>query len=118
MSPFERQAMWSDGDTFVDHLGVEGAPRIARQHLCYFGKGGGGGTQTSTSTQQMQLPQWVENAGHDNYTYAQTVADQLKPTSIPGVADLTPGQQQIFSSLMGNVGAANPWFNQAAGAAG
>jgi hypothetical protein len=35
--------MWNDGPEFLDFMGVEGAPAVARRHLCYGGGGGGGG---------------------------------------------------------------------------
>lgn len=116
MLPFDESAMWSDGDIFEDHLGVEGAPRIARQHLCYFGKQSGG-TQTSTSTQTTSLPGWIDDQAKSNLWEANSVAAGLDTYKGQRVADMTPGMQQLINMSFGNVGSANPWFNTAAGTA-
>lgn len=112
MLPFEPRPMWSDGDTFEDHLGVEGAPPIARQHLAYFGGKGGGGTQTVTS--KTSLPGWIEGAAEDNWDLAVETANKLKdPYKGPRVANLTPGQMTAIGQLGANVGSTDPAFNAA-----
>lgn len=116
MLPFQPRDMWSDGDAFQDHLGVEGAPRIARQHLCYFGKGGGG-TQTSTSKTTTELPGWIDDQAKSNLWEANSVAAGLDTYKGQRVADMTPGMQSLINMSLGNVGSANPWFNTAAGTA-
>lgn len=117
---FEKRAMWNDGGSFEDHLGSAEAPAIARRHLCYFGKssGGGGNSGTQTVVNQTKLPQWVEDAGRENYDQAKSVAANLKgPYQGQRVADMTTGQTSNIAALQGGIGATDPAFANAQGTA-
>jgi hypothetical protein len=68
-----------------------------------------GGTSTQeTQTQQVnQIPQWVTNAGQQNYAFAQQVANQpLQQYQGQMVADTSPQTQQAWdlAASSGNVG--------------
>jgi hypothetical protein len=68
-----------------------------------------GGTTTTTSSQQQmnQIPQWVNNAGQQNYAFAQNVASQpLQQYQGQMVAGVGPQTQQAWNTAAssGNVG--------------
>ena len=69
----------------------------------------GGTTQSSgTSTSVNQIPQWMSDAGQQNYAYAQQVAEQpLQQYQGQMVADTSPQTQQSYNvaANSGNVGA-------------
>ena len=69
----------------------------------------GGTTQSSgTSTSVNQIPQWMSDAGQQNYAYAQQVAEQpLQQYQGQMVADTSPQTQQSWNvaANSGNVGA-------------
>ena len=70
--------------------------------------GGGTTQQSGTSTQINQIPQWMSDAGQQNYAYAQTVAQQpLQQYQGQMVADTSPQTQQSWNvaANSGNVGA-------------
>ena len=55
--------------------------------------GGGTTTQSGTSTSVNQIPQWMSDAGQQNYAYAQQVAEQpLQQYQGPMVAEHTSPQ--------------------------
>ena len=69
---------------------------------------GGTTTQSGTSTQVNQIPQWMSDAGQQNYAYAQQVAEQpLQQYQGQMVADVAPQTQQSWNvaANSGNVGA-------------
>ena len=71
---------------------------------------GGGSTTTSdtTSNQINQIPQWMSDAGQQNYAYAQNIAQQpLQQYQGQMVADVAPQTQQAWNvaANSGNVGA-------------
>jgi len=76
-----------------------------------------GSSGSSTQTQQVNStsgpPQWAQQAGKDLLAESYGVARDLKPAAIAGIAGLTPGQQNLIQSLLGNVGSTNPAFNGA-----
>ena len=70
--------------------------------------GGGTTQQSGTSTSVNQIPQWMSDAGQQNYAYAQTVAQQpLQQYQGQMVADTSPQTQQSWNvaANSGNVGA-------------
>ena len=70
--------------------------------------GGGTTQQSGTSTSVNQIPQWMSDAGQQNYAYAQTVAEQpLQQYQGQMVADVSPQTQQSWdvAANSGNVGA-------------
>jgi hypothetical protein len=69
---------------------------------------GGTTTQASQSTQVNQIPQWMTDAGQQNYAFAQQVAEQpLQQYQGQMVADVSPQTQQSWNvaANSGNVGA-------------
>jgi hypothetical protein len=69
---------------------------------------GGTTTQSGTSTQVNQIPQWMSDAGQQNYAFAQQVAEQpLQQYQGQMVADVSPQTQQSWNvaANSGNVGA-------------
>ena len=69
---------------------------------------GGTTTQASQSNQVNQIPQWMTNAGQQNYAFAQQVAEQpLQQYQGQMVADVAPQTQQSWNTAAnsGNVGA-------------
>jgi hypothetical protein len=69
---------------------------------------GGTTTQSGTSTQVNQIPQWMSDAGQQNYAFAQKVAEQpLQQYQGQMVADVAPQTQQSWNvaANSGNVGA-------------
>ena len=69
---------------------------------------GGTTQQSGTSTQVNQIPQWMTNAGQQNYAFAQQVAEQpLQQYQGQMVADVAPQTQQSWNvaANSGNVGA-------------
>ena len=70
--------------------------------------GGGTTTQASQSTSVNQIPQWMSDAGQQNYAFAQKVAQQpLQQYQGQMVADVAPQTQQSWNvaANSGNVGA-------------
>jgi hypothetical protein len=70
--------------------------------------GGGTTQQSGTSTSVNQIPQWMSDAGQQNYAYAQQVAEQpLQQYQGQMVADTSPQTQQSYdvAANSGNVGA-------------
>jgi hypothetical protein len=69
---------------------------------------GGGTTTTDTSSQSVnQIPQWMSQAGQQNYAYAQDVASQpLQQYQGQMVADVAPQTQQAWNlaASSGDVG--------------
>ena len=68
---------------------------------------GGTTTQASQSNSVNQIPQWMTNAGEQNYAFAQTVANQpLQQYQGQMVADTSPQTQQSWNTAAnsGNVG--------------
>ena len=64
--------------------------------------------QSGTSTSVNQIPQWMSDAGEQNYAYAQQVAEQpLQQYQGQMVADTSPQTQQSYdvAANSGNVGA-------------
>lgn len=103
--------MWNDGPGFESFLDHEGAPEVARRHICSFGGNSGAKQET---TQETKLPEWVDQASRSNYNQAQDVSKNLmKPYEGQRVADLTPGMQSNIAAAQGNIGATNPGFQQA-----
>ena len=79
--------------------------------------GGSTTQQSGTSTSINQIPQWMSDAGQQNYAYAQQVAEQpLQQYQGQMVADVAPQTQQSWdvAANSGNVGA----DQYAAGSAG
>ena len=69
---------------------------------------GGTTQQSGTSTSVNQIPQWMTDAGQQNYAYAQQVAEQpLQQYQGQMVADVSPQTQQSWNvaANSGNVGA-------------
>ena len=69
---------------------------------------GGTTQQSGTSTSINQIPQWMTDAGEQNYAYAQQVAEQpLQQYQGQMVADVSPQTQQSWNvaANSGNVGA-------------
>ena len=69
---------------------------------------GGTTQQSGTSTSVNQIPQWMSDAGQQNYAYAQQVAEQpLQQYQGQMVADVSPQTQQSWNvaANSGNVGA-------------
>ncbi len=69
---------------------------------------GGTTTQASQSTSVNQIPQWMSNAGQQNYAFAQQVAEQpLQQYQGQTVPDVAPQTQQLWdvAANSGNVGA-------------
>ena len=69
---------------------------------------GGTTQQSGTSTSINQIPQWMTDAGEQNYAYAQQVAEQpLQQYQGQMVADVAPQTQQSWdvAANSGNVGA-------------
>ena len=69
---------------------------------------GGTTQQSGTSTSVNQIPQWMSDAGQQNYAYAQQVAEQpLQQYQGQMVADTSPQTQQSYNvaANSGNVGA-------------
>ena len=69
---------------------------------------GGTTQQSGTSTSVNQIPQWMSDAGEQNYAYAQQVAEQpLQQYQGQMVADVAPQTQQSWdvAANSGNVGA-------------
>ena len=69
---------------------------------------GGTTQQSGTSTSVNQIPQWMTDAGEQNYAYAQQVAEQpLQQYQGQMVADVAPQTQQSWdvAANSGNVGA-------------
>ena len=69
--------------------------------------GGGTTTQASQSNQVNQIPQWMSDAGQQNYAFAQKVANQpLQQYQGQMVADTSPQTQQSWNTAAnsGNVG--------------
>ena len=69
--------------------------------------GGGTTTQASQSNSVNQIPQWMSDAGQQNYAFAQTVANQpLQQYQGQMVADTSPQTQQSWNvaANSGNVG--------------
>ena len=70
----------------------------------------GGGTTTSDTQQQsiQQIPQWIQQAGQQNYAYAQDVANRpLQQYQGQTVPDVAPQTQQFW-----NVAAQSPSVGQ------
>ena len=70
--------------------------------------GGGTTTQASQSTSVNQIPQWMTDAGEQNYAFAQNVAEQpLQQYQGQMVSDVAPQTQQSWdvAANSGNVGA-------------
>jgi len=64
--------------------------------------GGGGQSQTTQETKEVRLPAWVEQAGMDNYAFAQQIADKpYKAYGGPTVAPLTADWKTARSKLGG-----------------
>ena len=76
--------------------------------------GGSSTTSDTTSNQINQIPQWMSDAGQQNYAYAQNVAQQpLQQYQGQMVADVSPQTQQAWdvAANSGNVG--SDQFNSA-----
>lgn len=57
--------IWNDGPAFLDFMGRDGAPPIARRHLCFGGGGGsgGGGPQAPDYSQYISAMTEIGNQG-------------------------------------------------------
>lgn len=103
-----RSDIWNDGPDFPDFMGSEGAPPIARRHLCSGGGGGGGGSSAPDYSQYIatmtklgekgqgwasDLYDWAKKTGVDLTSLAKTVSDKA------GAAADT--QQKTSDRLMG-----------------
>jgi hypothetical protein len=79
-----------------------------------------GGTTSTTNTSQQQkveLPAWVDQASQENYQLAKGVSGRpLQQYEGQRVADPSTMTQQGYGLIQGNVGAADPLINKAAGA--
>jgi Chaperone of endosialidase len=70
--------------------------------------GGGQSTQDTSSQSVTQIPQWMQQAGQQNYAYAQDVANRpLQQYQGQMVADTAPQTQQFW-----NLAAASPGVGQ------
>jgi hypothetical protein len=80
--------------------------------------GGSSTTQTDSASQSInEIPQWVQNAGQQNYAVAQDVASQpLQQYAGQLVADVSPQEQQAFNMAAnsGSVGVGAQSAGQAA----
>lgn len=75
---------------------------------------GGNGNGTSTVTNQVQLPQWVSQAGQNNYNQAQNVAqNMMAPYTGQRVAELQAPELATIGALQDNVGSTNAAFASA-----
>ncbi|MET1020147.1 MAG: tail fiber domain-containing protein [Microterricola sp.] len=64
--------------------------------------GGGGQSQTTQETKEVRLPAWVEQAGMDNYAFAQQIANKpYEAYAGPTVAGLTADWKTARSKLEG-----------------
>lgn len=71
-------------------------------------------TQDTQSTQVNQIPQWVQNAGQQNYAFAQNVAAQpLTQYQGQMVADVAPQTQQAWNLAANNTNAGTDQYNAA-----
>jgi hypothetical protein len=72
------------------------------------------GTQTVRTNSVTGPPAWARGAAEALWHESEDVAKKTKATQFARPADLTEGQQSLFAQLMGNVGAANPAFQNSA----
>lgn len=101
--PFNECEIWNDGPELEDFMGREGAPAIARKHLC----SGGGKTGTSTQNQSSNTsgnPQAIADA---NTVWNQAFAASQAPFQQYGGQFVSPINQQQTTGISG--------INQAAG---
>lgn len=68
------------------------------------------GSQIVRTNSTTGPPLWAQGAAEALWNESQDVAKKTKATQFARPADLTAGQQSLFAQLMGNVGAANPAF--------
>jgi len=100
--------MWNDGPPMVDFMGVEGAPPIARKHLCSGGGGGSSAGQPPDYSQYISamtqignkltgygsdLYDWAKKAGVDLTNLATTVSNRAGE-----VADWATGKGKEYIS--------------------
>jgi hypothetical protein len=82
---------------------------------------GAGGTSTQNQQQsaQTQLPAWVNKAGQQNYEYASEIANRPHtPYGGTDVAAIAPETYDAWNFAKSNVGAYQPAYDAALGAAG
>ena len=80
--------------------------------------GNSGSTQSVTSTNQVQLPQWIQNAGQDVYSAGQQTAQNLLPAYTgERVAPLNQGQQSAIQALWDTQNYGQPQYQAAQGGA-
>jgi hypothetical protein len=73
----------------------------------------------STSTTTQTLPDWVEQAGKENYDIVKGITGQpYTGYAGPTVADQSNMTTQAYDYLMSNIGASDPLYQQAAGLLG
>jgi len=71
-------------------------------------------TQTGSSQSVNQIPQWMTNAGMQNYAFAQDVASQpLQQYQGQMVADVSPQTQQAWNLAASSANAGKDQFNSA-----
>ncbi len=82
------------------------------------GGGGGNGNGTQTVISETKLPDWVTNAGINNYNQSLNVAQSmLGPYTGPRYSGLTDGAVANIAGLQANVGSTNPAYAFAQNAA-
>ena len=71
--------------------------------------------QQQQATTTNQLPQWVQDAGQQNYNLAKQIGQQQMGQYYTGprVADMNQGQLTAINALNNNLGSTNPAFQQA-----
>ena len=80
---------------------------------------GGGSPATSEQDTKISLPKWVEQASKSNYEFAKHIAKKPMPVyKGQEVADLSGMTQDAFKYRMGNIGAQDPLYENAADLSG
>jgi len=79
--------VWNDGPTLQDFMGREGAPRVARKHLC---QGGGGGGDTGQAPDYSAYISTMTGHGNTGINRSQNLFDWASKAGVD-LADLARG---------------------------
>ncbi len=116
---FHVKQIWNDGPDFIDFLGSEGAPPVARRHLCNgggkSGSSGGGGTTVQNSTVSIP-PEVMANYQNANAIAQNVASTPFQPYGGEFVAPVNATQQAGIANTLGQIGQTQPYFDAATGA--
>lgn len=89
--------LWNDGPPLLDFMGSEGAPPVARQHLCY---GGGGGDTVAPPPDYSGYISAMTEIGNQGTTWARELFGWAKQQGV----DLTNLAKSVSDRALGAAG--------------